>query len=173
MDSLASRWAAMDASGRGIGDLSGRGAAEVTVHGAEIVLDYGTPVKRGREIWGALVPYGELWRTGANRATHFSTSRDLVFGTGTDTLHVPAGEYTLFSIPAADGGERIINSETGQNGNSYDPQQDFGRVKLQARPLSEVVEVFTIRADEEGDAGALRLQWDRTELVAPFRVLPR
>ena len=170
MDELASQWAALDASGQGVGDLSGRGAADVMVKGANIVLDYGTPVKRGRDIWGALVPYGELWRTGANRATHFSTSRVLTLGTGADTLHLPAGEYTLFSVPEADGGELIVNSQTGQNGNSYNADNDFGRVRMQARDLPEVVEVFTIRADEEGDGGVLRLQWDRKELVVPFTV---
>lgn len=170
MDELATQWAALDASGQGIGDLSGRGAADVMVHGANIVLDYGTPVKRGRDIWGALVPYGELWRTGANRATHFTTSRDLTLGSGADTLHLPAGEYTLFSIPQADGGELIISSQTGQNGNSYNAEHDFGRVRMQARDLPEVVEVFTIRADEEGENGVLRLQWDMKELVVPFRV---
>lgn len=171
LDELAQRWAALDAQGRGIGDLSGRGAGEATVHGAEITLDYGTPMKRGREIWGALVPYGVVWRTGANRATHITTSRDLVFGTGADTLRVPAGEYTLFSIPEADGGLLIVNKQTGQNGNSYDASHDLGRVRMQARPLPEMVEVFTIRAEEEGDRGVLRLQWDRMELVAPFRVV--
>lgn len=170
IEPFASRWAELDASGKSFGALSGRGKAESTVHGAEIAVDYGTPHKRGREIWGALVPFGELWRTGANRATHFSTSRDLVFGSGADTLVVPAGEYTLFSIPAADGGILIVNRQTGQTGTAYDPARDLGRVRLTTRQLPEVVEVFTIRVDQVANGGELRLQWDRTELVAPFRV---
>lgn len=167
---FAARWAELEASGKRFGALSGRGKAESTVHGAEIVVDYGTPRKRGREIWGALVPYGEVWRTGANRATHFATSRELVLGAGPESLVVPAGEYTLFSIPAADGGVLIVNRQTGQTGTAYDPAHDLGRVRLTARALPEVVEEFTIRVDQVGDGGELRLQWDRTELVVPFRV---
>lgn len=170
VEPFATRWAALDASGRSFGALSGRGKEESMVQGAEIVVDYGTPQKRGREIWGALVPFGEVWRTGANQATHFSTTRDLVFGSGADTLLVPAGEYTLFSIPAAAGGVLIINRQTGQTGTAYDAARDLGRVKLAARQLPEVVEVFTIRVDQGSTDGKLRLQWDRTELVVPFRV---
>jgi hypothetical protein len=93
-----------------------------------------------------------------------------VFGTGTDTLVVPAGRYTLFSIPERGGGLLIINRQTDQGGTTYDPARDVGRVRLTARPLPSTVEVFTIAADPEGSGGVLRLQWDRTELVTPFRV---
>ena len=164
---LAREYAARDAAGRGVGELSGRGRTEKSVLGAEFLIDYGMPLKRGREIWGALVRYGQLWRTGANLATHFTTSRDLRFG----DLVVPAGTYTLYSIPEADGGLLIISSQTGQNGQSYDPARDLGRVRLRGRPLGEVVEPFTITVDEENGRGILRLQWDRTELVAEFDVV--
>lgn len=163
---LTRDYLARDAAGRGMGQLSGRGEEHATVLGAEITVDYGTPEKRGREIWGGLVRYGQLWRTGANQATHFTTSRDLQFG----DLRVPAGTYTLFSIPAADGGMLIINRQTGQNGQTYNEDRDLGRVRLVARRLPEVVEVFTIKATEERGHGLLRLQWDRTELVAEFTV---
>ncbi len=164
--SLARHYAALDVAGRGVGELSKRGAAELTVLGAKITLDYGTPEKRGREIWGSLVKYGTLWRTGANRATHFKTDKALRFG----TLDVPAGEYTLYSFPAADGGLLVINRQTGQNGQQYDEKQDLGRVQLTARPLTSPVEVFTISAREENGRGLLALQWDLTEMVAEFTV---
>jgi hypothetical protein len=163
---MARHYAAMDAAGRGVGELSGRGLTKKTVLGADFEIDYGVPLKRGREIWGALVRYGQVWRTGANRATHLTTSRDLHFG----DLHVPAGTYTLFSIPEEAGGLLIINRQTGQNGQSYDEARDLGRVRLTARPLPEVVEAFTITVDEENGRGLLRLQWDRKELVAAFTV---
>lgn len=175
IDGLAARWAADDSAGRSIGALSGRGGGKTTVAGATIALDYGTPAKRGREIWGALVKFGELWRTGANAATGFVTDRDLVFGSGAQTLTVPAGAYTLFSIPQADGGVLIVNRQTGQAGTAYDASQDLGRVALQARPLNELVELFRIEVVEDAGSGArgwLRLQWDRTELVVPFVVRP-
>ena len=163
---MARDFAARDAAGQGMGALSGRDTANATVLGAEFLVDYGTPVKRGRDIWGALVRYGQLWRTGANQATHLTTSRDLQFG----PLHVPAGTYTLFSIPEADGGVLIINRQTGQNGQTYDQDRDLGRVPLRARALSDVVEVFTIAVTEENGRGLLRIQWDGTELVAEFTV---
>lgn len=166
---LARDFATRDAAGRGVGELSGRGGGDTRVLGATITLDYGTPEKRGREIWGTLVRHGQLWRTGANRATHFSTDAPLRFG----TLEVPAGDYTLYSIPEADGGLLIINRQTGQNGQQYDQARDLGRVRMRARPLAAPVEVFTIVAREENGKGILALQWDRTELVAEFEVVRR
>lgn len=163
---LARDFAARDAAGRGVGELSGRGGGTSSVLGATITLDYGVPMKRGRDIWGALVRYGQLWRTGANRATHFSTDRTLRFG----DLVVPPGEYTLYSIPEADGGILIINRQTGQNGQQYDAARDLGRVRLSARPLSSEIEPFTIAVREENGRGVLALQWDRTELVTTFTV---
>ena len=166
----AERWAELDAAGKSLGALSGRGETRETVAGATIVIDFGTPAKRGREIWGKLVPYGEVWRTGANRATHFTTDRDLLLGSGADTLAVPAGDYTLFSIPAAGGGVLIVSKETGQTGTAYKPANDLGRVRLRAEALAPVVEIFNIAVTPESHGGALRFQWDRTQLVVPFVV---
>lgn len=163
---LAREFASRDASGRGIGELSGRGGGESTVMGVNFTLDYGVPLMRGRAIWGSLVRYGALWRTGANRATHFKTDTPLRFG----ELLVPAGEYTLFSVPEATGGLLIINRQTGQNGQSYDQARDLGRVTMKTRPLRSPVEGFTIRTYEENGHGVLALQWDRTEHYAEFTV---
>lgn len=170
IDALARRWSAEDAAGRTAGALSGRDTARATIGGASILVDYGTPYRRGRNIWGALVPYGQVWRTGANMATHFTTSRDLVLGSGADTLALPAGSYTLFSIPQAGGGTLIISRQTGQSGTAYNQARDLGRVPMHARPLAAPVERFTIRVGEDAGAGAIRLQWDASEMVVPFRV---
>jgi len=172
IDDIVRRWTAQDAAGRSLGALSGRTQSKDVIGGATIGLDHGTPSKRGRTIWGALVPYGSVWRTGANEATHFETDRDLVFGAGADTLVVPAGRYTLFSVPERDGGWLSINRETGPAGTAHDPARDIGRVRLTTRPLSAPVETFTIKAEPEGGANLLRLQWDNAERVAPFRVRP-
>ncbi|MBX3132330.1 MAG: DUF2911 domain-containing protein [Gemmatimonadaceae bacterium] len=166
---LARDFANRDATGRGVGELSGRGGGETRVLGATFTLDYGVPMKRGRDIWGALVRYGQLWRTGANRATHFKTDTELRFG----ELVVPPGEYTLYSIPEATGGILIINRQTGQNGQQYDQARDLGRIPLRARPLANEVEAFTISVREENGRGLLALQWDRTEMVAEFAVTRR
>lgn len=171
LDDAATRWAAADRAGRGMGELSGRGRAEGAVAGASIVVDYGTPARRGRDIFPGVVRWGEVWRTGANRATHFTTDRALVL-TGADgaTLQVPAGEYTLFSIPQEDGGWLIVNRQTGQNGTAYDSAQDLGRVRMTRTAVAEPVETFTIAVEPAAQGGTLRLSWDRSAFTVPFRV---
>lgn len=163
---LARQFAERDAAGQAFGPLSGRGQAMTTVHGATIKVDYGQPARRGREIFGRLVPYGQVWRTGANRATHFETDRPLQFG----DLEVPAGAYTLFTILEADGGLLIINRQTGQGGTTYNEDQDLGRIPMQVEQLDTPVEIFTIAVSESGQQGVLQLIWDRTALTVPFTV---
>ena len=163
------RWAEAERAGRGMGDLSGRADPEFTLGEARIALDYGVPLRRGRDIFPAVVPWGEVWRTGANRATHLTTDRDLLLGDPAgEALHVPAGEYTLFTVPAPEGGELIVSRQTGQNGNAYDPRRDLGRVVMTRRDLPEAEDVFTIRVE----GGALRISWDRSEFVVPVREAP-
>ncbi|HEU0302057.1 MAG TPA: DUF2911 domain-containing protein [Longimicrobium sp.] len=171
LEAPAARWAQADREGRGMGELSGRGREDATVAGAHVVVDYGQPQRRGRDVFPAVVPWGQVWRTGANRATHFITDRALVL-TGADgaMLEVPAGEYTLFSIPQEDGGWLIVNRQTGQNGTQYDSAQDLGRVRMRRATAAEPVEAFTIRALPAEGGGVLRLSWDRSEFSVPFRV---
>ena len=166
LDALEARFAAADAAGQSFGALSGRGEARATVDGATLTVDYGVPMKRGREIFGALVPFGEVWRTGANRATHFTTDRALTLG----GLAVPPGEYTLYTIPEAGGGTLIVNRQTGQGGTTYNQEQDLGRVPMQIQDLTEPVEAFTIGVEDTAEGGALVLQWDRTAFRVPFTV---
>jgi len=166
VDALARSFAARDAEGKAMGELSGRGESTTIVHGASISLDWGRPMKRGREIFGALVPWEKVWRTGANQATHITTSHDLLVG---DAV-IPAGTYTLFSIPRPDRWTLIVNKRTQINGQSYDPEHDLVHLDMQTRTLDDVVEAFTILVDETPEGGVLRLQWDRTEAYLPFRV---
>lgn len=161
MPALAARFA-----DNPVGSLSGEGETQANVLGAEIKLTFGQPAKRGRELFGGIVPWNERWRTGANRATHFSTDKDLMIG----ELAVPAGEYTLFSIPQPDGGTLIINKQTGQNGNSYDESRDLGRVPMNLTTQDESVELFTIDAVERAGKGVLQLKWGETILEVPFEV---
>lgn len=166
IDAFAERSAAKDAAGESFGPLSGRGETTAQVDGATINVDYGQPAKRGREIFGALVPWDEVWRTGANRATHFQTDRALSFG----DVAMPAGQYTLYTIPAPDGGMLIINQQTGQGGTTYNADQDLGRVPMTSRTLDETVELFTIEIVDTEEGGELQLQWDQTAFVIPFTV---
>ena len=169
VEGFAQRAAAADAEGRSFGALSGRAEASASVGEATVAVDYGQPLKRGRDVWGALVGWDTLWRTGANQATHFATDRTLVLGDG--ALVVPPGRYTLFSIPQPEGGLLIVNRQTGQGGTTYDPAQDLGRVSMTRSQLGETVEAFTIAVEETGSGtGRLALQWDRDEFVVPFTV---
>jgi hypothetical protein len=161
-------WAAADRAGQGVGELSGRGGGEASFGGASIRLDFGTPLLRGRQVFGTVVPWGQLWRTGANRATHFATSAPLVLD---GTLQLPAGEYTLFSIPQQDGGWLIVSRQTGQAGTAYDSAQDFGRVRLRRREVAGPRERFDIRVEETGHRHAeLVIAWDRSEFYVPMRL---
>jgi hypothetical protein len=166
VEAFARRAAALDAAGQAFGPLSGRAETVAQVDGATIRVDYGQPARRGREIFGQLVSWGQIWRTGANLATHFETDRTLVFGDVT----VPAGQYTLFSIPEPDGGTLIINRQTGQTGTAHDPGRDLGRIPMTRTALPETVELFTIEVADTAAGGELRLVWDRTAFVVPFRV---
>ncbi len=162
---LAKAFSAKDAAGKSFGALSTRGQDSTGINGATIKVDFGRPAKRGREIYGKLVAYGERWRTGANRATHFSTDQDLQFG----ECAVPAGEYTLSTIPEEDGGILIINKQTGQGGTTYNQDQDLCRVAMN-RSEGELVEIFSIEVVETESGGEIRLLWDTTVLSIPFTV---
>lgn len=171
LDMLARRFAARDAAGQAFGTLSGRAQPTFALGGATISLDYGQPSARGRDLFGALVPWGERWRTGADGATHFETDRDLLVG----DLRVPAGRYTLSSIPQPDGGLLIVNRQTGQSGTSYDASRDLGRVPMTRVALDAPVERLTLRVVARGSGGSdgeLRIEWGTTAFTVPIRVAP-
>jgi hypothetical protein len=138
-----------------------------TIGSAHLVVDYGRPHKRGREIFGTVVPWNQVWRTGANAATGFTTDADIKVGDAT----IPKGSYTIWTLPSPSGAKLIVNSQTGQWGTEYDSTKDLARLNLAADQLAQPVEVFTIGIDPQGDrGGVLRLQWDRTQYSLPFSV---
>lgn len=164
---LASAFAQREATGQGLGTLSPRDSAVLQLGGGRIVVDYGRPARRGRRIVGDIVPYDAVWRTGANAATGFTTTRDLMIG----SAHVPAGSYTLWTLPSRTGWKLIINRQTGQWGTEYHPEQDLVRVDLERRSTPGPVELFTIVLEPTGaSTAALKLSWDDTELIAPITV---
>ncbi len=160
---------ALEAQEAGPPILSPRDSVVQTVGEARIVIDYGRPSKRRRkEIFGALVPYGVIWRTGANEATHLRTDRDLMIG----TLRVPRGTYTLWTIPERGQWTLIINRQTGRWGTEYDSAQDLGQVPMTVTPLDPPLEQFTIAIEPaKNGSGVFRMSWDMTQASAPFRVL--
>src|SRR5712671_7230239 len=127
--------------------------------GKTIKTDYSSPRAKGRKIYGELVPFGKVWRTGANEATAFVTSADVQVG-GKD---VPAGKYTLFTIPNADKWTLIINKKTGEWGIPYKYESDeVARVDMKVSKLSSPVENFTIAFDKSGSGCALQMEWETT-----------
>ena len=143
------------------------GTAEVTLKEKKVTIDYSRPSLRGRKaVGGDLVPYGKVWRTGANEATMLTTEIDLNIGGAT----VPAGKYTLYTLPSETGWKLIINKQTGQWGTVYDEKQDLVRVDMKTTQLSDPVEQFTILLEPHGDALAqLSLQWENTQASVPVR----
>ena len=162
----AKNYAEREKAGNAVGPLSPRDTARATVNGASIMVDYGRPSVRGRVIFGQVVPWNTVWRTGANAATQLMTSKDLMFGT---TL-VPAGTYSVFTLPSQEGWKLIINSQHGQWGTVYDQTKDVVRLPLDVKKLDDLVEKFTFDIASDGSRGTLRFRWEKTEASVPFTV---
>lgn len=132
---------------------------EITLKGKKITIEYGRPFLKGRKVGQELAPYGKVWRTGADEATTLTTEVDLMIG-GTK---VPAGKYTLYTLPSEGTWKLIINKQTGQWGTHYDESQDLARVDMQKTTLPQTVEQFTISFDKRSDNTAnLNLDWENT-----------
>jgi len=153
---------------RPLGQLSPRDTARATIGGASVWVDYSRPMKRGRDIFGALEPWNKVWRTGANAATQLSTSADLVIGGAT----VPAGIYSVWSLPSPIGWKLIINKEHGQWGTRYSADSDLVRIDLKVETLPQPIELFTIAFDSQGEGAVLRMEWDRTRVTVPVAKKP-
>lgn len=127
--------------------------------GKNIQTDYSSPRLKGRKMIGEHDPYGKVWRNGANAATTFVTSADIVVG-GTN---VPAGSYTLFVLPTADKWTLIINKKTGEWGIPYTYESDdLARIDMKMAKLPSPVENFTIAYDKTPTGCTLREEWDTT-----------
>src|SRR6266403_884602 len=127
--------------------------------GKRITVDYSSPRAKGRKIFGGLVPYGEVWRAGANEATTFVATTDVMVG-GT---HVPAGSYTIFAIPNKDKWMLVISKKTGEWGTAYPgASEDLARIDMKASTLPSAVENFTIAFDKTASGCTLRMDWETT-----------
>jgi hypothetical protein len=114
---------------------------------------------RGRKIFGGLVPFGEVWRTGADNATAFVTDADLIVG----GKNVPAGSYTLFALPTQNKWTLIVSRQTGEFGIPYPGEEfDFARIEMTVSKLPSPLENFTISFDEAGNSCTMRLDWETT-----------
>ena len=135
--------------------------AEVTLKGKKVTIDYSRPSLKGRKVGQELAPYGKVWRTGANEATALTTEVDLNVG----GVKVPAGKYTIYSLPSEGTWKLIINKQTGQWGTQYDESQDLARIDMKKATLPQTVEQFTISFDKKGENTAdLNLDWENTRV---------
>lgn len=147
--------------------LSPRDTARMETSAGKVFVDYGRPSMRGRKIMGGLVPWGQVWRTGANKATHLVTSADLQLG----GVHLPKGTYTLYTLPSPGGWQLIVNRQTGQWGTQYDPAQDVARIPMRVSRTKSPVEKFTIALDPgKNGKGELALLWESTRASVPLVV---
>jgi hypothetical protein len=163
---LAAGFARRDREGQALGQLSPRDSISTTISGANMSVAYGRPSRRGRQIMGGVIPWNEVWRTGANITTHLRTDRTLVIGGTT----LEPGAYSLFTLPSQSGWKLIINRQIGRSGTVYDPAQDVARVDMLRENTPAPVEQFTIRLEPQGRGGVLRMAWDDTHLSVPFAV---
>ncbi len=139
--------------------------ASVTLNGKAVTIDYNSPSMRGRKIMGDLVPYGKVWRTGANPATTLKTAVNLKIG----DLTVPAGTYTIYSLPSETTWKLIVNKQTGQWGTVYNQDQDLGRTDMMKGPTpSAPIEHFAIKFENTaGKSTQLHLIWENTDVYVP------
>lgn len=135
--------------------------AEVTLNGNDVKITYNSPSMRGRKVMGGLVPYGEVWRTGANQATTLITKTNLKIG----TLSVPAGTYTIFTLPNPDQWLLIVNKKTGEWGIPYPEGSDLGRTPMKIGTLSEPQESMSISFENtKGNTTELHVKWETTDV---------
>ncbi|MBX3146571.1 MAG: DUF2911 domain-containing protein [Gemmatimonadales bacterium] len=157
---------------------SGRATSQVTLMTSEpnatprvIRLDWGQPHLRGRALHtDSLVPYGQVWRTGANDATTLHTDFDLTLG----GVQLPKGSYVVFTLPGRDGWQLILQTNRGQSIGGYQAANDAARVPLRLRTLAAPVEAFTmwLVPAASGLAGELRMAWGTSELSVPYTATP-
>ncbi|HEY2747100.1 MAG TPA: DUF2911 domain-containing protein [Polyangia bacterium] len=138
-----------------------------TVGGKKITISYGRPYKKGREIFGALVPWGQVWRTGADEATTLTTDGDVTIG----ELKVPKGSYALFTIPGQKEWQLVVNNTAKQWGAfKYDAKDDLGKTTLKVAAVPAPVEQLTISLEPAGKKVTLKIAWDKT--VASTSITP-
>ena len=143
------------------------------IDGSRVTVWYSRPYTKDpttgqpRKIWGGLIPYGKVWRAGANEATLMVTQKALTIG----GLNVPAGAYTLFVLPLEDGSAKlIVNKQIGQWGLQYDEKQDLGRVDLTKDAMDKQLDQFTMSVDRGPGGGVIKLMWETTQYSVPFTV---
>ncbi|WP_370000512.1 DUF2911 domain-containing protein [Winogradskyella sp.] len=154
--------------------LSPKDSAKITLNDLKLEVEYNRPSKREREIFGALVPYNKVWRTGANEATTFETNQDLMI----DGMLLRKGKYTLWTVPMENSWKVMFNSkqyEWGVNEKMepmWDPNYDAIEIEVPKQELEETVEKFTIAFDNKTGNLKLTMAWDQTLIEIPVETYP-
>jgi hypothetical protein len=151
----------------GLVQLSVRDTARATIGAATLSVDYGRPLARGRTLLGDVIGYDRVWRTGANAATQFTCSAPITLA----GLSLPAGTYTLWTVPHVGGVDLIVNRQTGQWGTEYRRSQDLGTVPMKSDSVDPPLEKFTISIEaSDASHGTLAMAWGTFRWTAPFVV---
>ncbi len=166
IDSIAERFAAAERR-TGQQQVSVRDTARAAIGPASLLVDYGRPLARGRTLLGDVIPYDRVWRTGANAATQLTTSAPITLG----GLPLPAGSYTLWTVPRAGRVDLVVNRQTGQWGTGYNRAHDLGRVPMRSDSMDPPVERFTISIEpQDARRGTLAMAWGTFRWTVPIVV---
>jgi hypothetical protein len=167
VEAVGERFASLETSQGGAVQLSVRDTARATIGNATFTVDYGRPLARGRVLLGDIIPYDDVWRTGANAATQFSTSAPITLG----GVRLPAGTYTLWTVPHTTGTDLIVNKQTGQWGTGYNAKFDIGKAPMVTSTAASPVEKFTISiSSTDAHHGILVMEWGSFRWTAPIVV---
>ncbi|MGH9422195.1 MAG: DUF2911 domain-containing protein, partial [Thermoanaerobaculia bacterium] len=167
VQTIGTRFAAFETKNGGMKQLSVRDTARGTIGNATFTVDYARPLARGRVLVGNLIPYEQVWRTGANAATQFATSAPITLA----GLKLPAGKYTLWTVPHPKGVDLIVNKQTGQWGTQYNGSFDLGRAAMTTDTTAIPVDEFTISIHpSDARKGTLVMEWGPFRWSAPIVV---
>ena len=165
--SIVQRFEAVETKAGTVKQLSVRDTMRTQIGNAMFTIDYGRPLLRGRELLGDVLPYDRVWRTGANAATQFTTSAPIKLA----GMQVPAGTYTLWTVPHIGGVDLVVNRQAGQWGTEYDGSRNLGIARINTQPLAAPVEEFTISiVPGETKHGTLVMEWGSFRWTAPIEV---
>jgi hypothetical protein len=162
IDKLAERMAKTP----GIGIPSPTETVSAAVHGSKIEVTYGRPLKRGRPIFGGIVPYDSVWRTGAGSPTLLTLGNDIrVQGT-----IIPKGKYSIYTIPGRNEWLLIFNTDLNRWPTDRNRKKDYAEVKIPVKRTEEITQQFTIRIEETKRGGVLKISWDDVLAYAEFEI---
>ena len=145
---------------------SAKAKVEQRVGITDFSVDYSSPAMRGRKIFGGLLPFDKLWRTGANAPTKLTASRDFTFG----ETAVPKGTYSVFSIPGASSWTVILNKNADAGADEYDAKTDAARVTVKPGTIAARERMTFIFSDTTESAARLDLEWDTVRISVPIKV---